>query len=99
MTVIPALRECLVKTTGFLGSLFPTLLYHLHPCRRAFAGMTEEAKVRNLSGMAKKLSGCRQTYPDPLRHSSEGWNPGGDAGMASMAGFPGWRVEWSSLPP
>ena len=25
---------------GFLGGLFPTPLYHLHPCRRAFAGMT-----------------------------------------------------------
>ena len=38
--VILALRECIVKTTGFLGGLFLTPLYHLHPCRRAFAGMT-----------------------------------------------------------
>ena len=53
------------------------LLHHWIP---ACAGMTKGAKVRNLSGMAKKLSGCRQTYPDPRRHSSEGWNPGGEAG-------------------
>ena len=26
--------------TGLLGGLFPTPLYRLHPCRRAFAGMT-----------------------------------------------------------
>ena len=25
----------------FLDRLFQTRLYHLHPCRRAFAGMTE----------------------------------------------------------
>ena len=30
----PLKRECLEYTTGFLGGLFPTPLYHLHPCRR-----------------------------------------------------------------
>ena len=38
VVVIPALREWIAKTTGFLGGLFQTPLYHLHPCRRAFAG-------------------------------------------------------------
>ena len=28
------------RLSGFLGGLFPTPLYHLHPCRRACAGMT-----------------------------------------------------------
>ena len=52
---------------------FQTRLYHLsgrsrrrstayipvgvHPCRRACAGMTARAEVRNLSGIAKRLSG------------------------------------------
>ena len=55
VVVIPALRKWLVKTTGFLGGLFPTPLYHLHPCRRACAGMTERAKVENLARIAKGL--------------------------------------------
>ena len=38
---IPAMREWIEQTTGFLGGLFPTPLYHLHPCRRACAGMTK----------------------------------------------------------
>ena len=42
----------------------------------ACAGMTEEAGVKNSAGMAKGLSGWRQTRSDPRRHSSEGWNPG-----------------------
>ena len=38
-------RECLVKTIGFLGRLFQTRLYHLHPCRRACAGMTAGVRL------------------------------------------------------
>ena len=34
------------------------------------------AGVRNSTGMAKGLSGWRQTRSDPRCHSSEGWNPG-----------------------
>ena len=34
------LREWVIESTGFLGRLFQTRLYHLHPCRRARAGMT-----------------------------------------------------------
>ena len=54
--VTPALREWLIKTTGFLGGSFQTPLYHLHPCRRARAGMTTEAEVRYLPEIAKGLS-------------------------------------------
>ena len=62
---------------------FQTRLYHLHPCRRAcagmtegeipgFGGMTERAAAPIFSGMAKGLSGWRETYFDPRRHSGEG---------------------------
>ena len=46
VVVIPTQREWLVSTTGFLGlrsrpaCCRQARLYHLHPCRRAFAGMT-----------------------------------------------------------
>ena len=53
LIVIPAMREWLVSTTGFLGGLFPTPLYHLHPCRRAFAGMT----VGEIPGFGKMTEG------------------------------------------
>ena len=54
--------------------------------------MTEEAKIRNLSGMAEELSEWQQTHSDPRRHSSEGWNPGdrrhSGEGIAGFAGYP-----------
>ena len=54
--------------------------------------MTEEAKIRNLSGMAEELSEWQQTHADPRRHSSEGWNPGdrrhGGEEMASFTECP-----------
>ena len=56
---------------GFLGGLFPTPLYHLHPCRRACAGMTKGATVRHgkrAVGMATSLFSLRC-------HSGEGRNP------------------------
>ena len=44
---IPAMREWIEQTTGFLGGLFQTPLYHLtcihagvHPCRRALSPHT-----------------------------------------------------------
>ena len=43
----------------------------------ACAGMTVGVGGRNLSGIAKGLSGWRLTHSCPCRHSSEGWNPGG----------------------
>ena len=46
----------------------------------ACAGMTEGAVVRNLPEIAKGLSGSQQTYSNPRRHASEGWNPGGAPG-------------------
>ena len=46
----------------------------------AFAGMTGGAAVKHSSGMAMGLSGWQQTYFDPRRHSSAGWNPGREAG-------------------
>ena len=80
--VIPAWRECIIKTTGFLGGLFLTPLYHLHPCRRAFAGMT------GLPVQCHSLQHCCffspsaprfPVYPRrpfcPLRHSGESRNP------------------------
>ena len=36
-----------------LGGLFPTLLYHLHPCRRACAGMTAGGHYRRFVIPAK----------------------------------------------
>ena len=39
--------------------------------------MTVGVGGRNLSGIAKGLSGWRLTHSFPCRHSSEGWNPGG----------------------
>ena len=35
----------------------------------------------NLPEIAKGLSGWRRTYSCPRCHSSEGWNPGREAGM------------------
>ena len=53
----------------------------------ACAGMTKGTAVRHLSGMAKGLSGWQQAHSRPCRHSSEGWNPGREAGMVK-----GWQV-------
>ena len=66
MAVIPALREWLFSSTGFLGGLFPTPLYHLgglfqtplyhlHPCRRA----SMQAGLRRNDGRGWR-SGIRQ---------------------------------------
>ena len=41
----------------YLGRLFPTRLYHLHPCRRAFAGMTTKA-TQDVDGRAAPA--CRR---------------------------------------
>ena len=55
----------------------------------ACAGMTEGVKVRNSAGIAKGLSGWRETHSHPRRHSSEGWNPGGRGrGMKEWQGLP-----------
>ena len=62
----------------------------------AFAGMTVGAVVGIFSGMAKGLSGWRQTHSNPHRHSSAGWNPGGRRrGGEWVADFSGWRVVGS----
>ena len=45
----------------------------------ACAGMTERAAIRHLPDMAEGLSGWRQAHFNPRRHSSEGWNPGGES--------------------
>ena len=42
----------------------------------AFAGMTGGLRLGFFSGMAKGLSGWRQTHFNLRRHSSVGWNPG-----------------------
>ena len=87
--------------TGILGGSFQTPLYRLRPvcpacCRQGIQGFLSindgGAEVRHLSGIAKRLSGWRQTHSDLRRHSSEGWNPGrgcriGD-GMAGFIGCP-----------
>ena len=61
-------RAWMKYTAGFLGGLFPTPLYHLHPCRRACAGWPRagrsggEAMTLRVAGMSLCL----------CRHSGEG---------------------------
>ena len=50
--------------------------------------MTDGAVVNSLPSIAKGSSGWRLTHSCPRRHSSEGWNPGGEArGVEGVTGF------------
>ena len=72
--------------TGFLGGSFPTPLYHLRPVgvpsRRIqdFLSINDEGGWRGLRLKVARLPEC---VLSPHRHSSESWNPGGEAGMVN----------------
>ena len=75
------------RIQDFIGRLFPTRLYHLHPVGVSIND--SGAPVRHLSGMAKGLSGWRQTHSDPVVIPAKAGIQERGPGSAGMAGFIG----------